>query len=75
MEQICNLVYFSLTENKTPAQIAELNVLLSDPRDREKMLERQNALAMEQLGGLGMVGPPPGGPTRQAQAPKGRAKP
>lgn len=62
MEQICNLVYYTLTEHSTTAQKAELDVALSDPKDREKMLERQNAIAMQQLmsqgGSSGMIVPP-----------------
>lgn len=65
MEQICNLVYFTLTDDRSTAQIAELDAMLSDPRDRQKMIDRQNAIAMQQLmsSPVGMVGPPAGGPT------------
>ena len=62
MEQICNLVYHTLAENRTTVQLAELDVLLSDPKDKERMLERQNATAMDALmsmGDVGMVGPRP----------------
>jgi hypothetical protein len=70
MRQICNLAYAILIENRTTAQIAELDVILSGPEDKEKMLERQNVVAMReleaQMGGVGMlVKPPPGGPRRK----------
>lgn len=74
MQQICNLVYAILIENRTTAQIAELDVLLSGPEDKEKMIERQNIEAMKQLeaqmGGAGMlIAPPPGGPRRKRPDP------
>lgn len=65
MEQICNLVYFTLTDGKSRPEIAELEVLLSDPKDKETMISRQNEIAMEQLmsmGGLGMLAPSPSPP-------------
>jgi len=59
MQEVCDLVYFMLTDGKTPAQVAELNVLLSDPKEKEEMLARQNAEAMKALGlGVGMLIPP-----------------
>lgn len=68
MEQICNLVYFRLTDGKTQAQIAELEVILSDPMDRERMIQRQNAESMKALGGFGMIAPkPPAVPRRRTQ--------
>lgn len=61
MHEICNLVYFVLSDGKTTAQKAELDVLLSDPADKEKMLARQNAEAMKALGAQGLMPlvPPP----------------
>lgn len=59
MKEVCDLVYFILTDGKTPAQVAELNVLLSDPKEKEEMVARQNAEAMKVLGaGPGMLVPP-----------------
>lgn len=61
MRQVCNVVYHVLTDGRTTAQIAELDVALSDPRDREKMIGRQNVEAMKQLqatGGHGFIRPP-----------------
>lgn len=74
MRQICNMAYAILIENRTTAQIAELDVMLSGPEDKEKMIERQNIAAMQQLqaqmGGAGaLIQPPPGGPRRKK--PKG----
>lgn len=54
MHQICNLVYHILAEGRTTAQKAELDVLLSDPEDRERMVARQNAEAMKALGVQGL---------------------
>ena len=54
MEQICNLVYFMLTDGKTAVQKAELDVLLSPPEDKDEMLAKQNAAAMKQLEGMGL---------------------
>lgn len=67
MRQICNLAYAILIENRTTPQIAELDVILSGPEDKEEMLEKQNVASMKELearmGGAGMlIKPPPGGP-------------
>jgi hypothetical protein len=59
MEQICNLVYFTLMDGKTTAQIAELEVLLAEPTKKAEMIDRQNAEAQKQLSGFGLLGPPP----------------
>lgn len=59
MKQICNLAYALLLENRTKPQIAELEVLLSEPEKKEEMIDRQNAEAMAGLGGFGMVVPKP----------------
>lgn len=61
MRQICNLAYALLVENRTKAQIAELEVLLSEPEKKEEMIDRQNAEAMAGLAGFGMISPPPAG--------------
>jgi hypothetical protein len=58
MSEICDLVYFVLTDGKTEPQIAELDALLSDPRDKEAMIAKQNEAAMRALGGHGFIGPP-----------------
>lgn len=60
MRQVCNVVYHVLTDGKTPPQIAELEVALSDPRDRDKMVGQQNEESMKQLQTLaGFIPPPP----------------
>jgi hypothetical protein len=64
MREICNLVYFILSDGKTTAQKAELDVLLTDPAEKEKMIARQNAEAMKALGGMGMLMPPPARPKK-----------
>lgn len=61
MRQICNLVYFHFTDGRTAPQIAEFDVLLSDPTEKEDMLARQNAEAMKALqsvSGGGFIPPP-----------------
>lgn len=54
MQEVCNLVYHLLADGRTTAQKAELDVLLSDPADKERMLARQNAEAMKALGMTGL---------------------
>jgi len=67
MRQICSLVYHILTDEKSTAEIAQLDVLLADPKDKEKMLARQNAEAMKALGAMGALTPlPPPAPKRDA---------
>lgn len=63
MREVCNLVYFKLTDGKSPPQIAEFDALIADPEDREEMIARQNAQAMRQLQagmspGMGFIPPP-----------------
>lgn len=61
MRQICNLIYHRLTDGKSAAERAEIDVLLTEPRDKEKMIAKQNAEAMKQLMGTapaGMIRPP-----------------
>lgn len=75
MRQICNLAYAILIENRTTAQIAELDVILSGPAEKEEMIERQNQEAMKQLsaqmGAAGMlIAPPPGGPRKKKPKPE-----
>lgn len=64
MREVCNLVYFKLTDGKSPPQIAEFDALIADPKDREEMTARQNAQAMRQLQaglgpGMGFIPTPP----------------
>lgn len=58
MKQICNLVYFHMTDGKTPAQVAEIDVMLAPREDKQRLIEIQNAEAMKSLGGFGMIPPP-----------------
>lgn len=67
MQQLCNLAYALLLENRTTAQIAELEMMLTEPVDKEKLMEKQNQEAMRELGrrmppGLGLLVPPKKGP-------------
>lgn len=64
MKQICDLVYFVLSDGRTAPQIAELNTLLAGPDEKEEMLARQNAEAMKALG-QGFI-PPPKKPFRNS---------
>jgi hypothetical protein len=64
MKQLCNLAYAILIENRTKPQIAELEVLLTEPTRKDEMIERQNAEAMKMLtgslpGGMGLLVPFP----------------
>lgn len=62
MRQICNIVYHEITDGKTKAQITEVEVALTDPRDRAEVIERQNVESMRQLqsmGASGFIPPPP----------------
>lgn len=59
MKQICHFAYALLLENRTKPQIAELEVLLSEPEKKAEMIDRQNAEAMAGLGGFGMISPKP----------------
>lgn len=63
MRQLCNLAYALLLENRTPAQVAELEMLLTEPVKKEELMERQNAEAMHELArlmppGVGLLVPP-----------------
>lgn len=60
MRQLCNFAYALLIKDRTPPQIAELEVLLSEPQKREEMIDRQNAEAMKALTGMpgGLLIPP-----------------
>lgn len=75
MKQIAHFGYAILLENRTKPQIAELEVLLSEPEKKEEMIDRQNAEAMAGLGGFGLVPPPARlkkkGPTPPSQPKKG----
>jgi hypothetical protein len=75
MRQVCNLAYAMLIEGRSKPQIAELEVMLTEPSKKDEMIQRQNAEAMEGLlalpqgGGLLVPmprrdGPPAGGPKR-----------
>jgi len=68
MSQICNLVYFTLADGRTQAQIAELDVLLAEPTKKEEMIDRQNAEAMRALAGAGLLVPPPRKPKKKADS-------
>lgn len=64
MRQLCNLAYALLLENRTQVQIAELEMLLTEPVKKEELMERQNAEAMKELArrmppGVGLLVPPP----------------
>lgn len=69
MRQICNLGYAMLIENKTPAQIAQLDVLLTPPEEKGKAIEDQNIAAMKELearmGGTGALIMPPRRPPKK----------
>jgi len=65
MKQIAHFGYALLLENRTKPQIAELEVLLTEPDKKAAMIDRQNAEAMATLGGFGMIRPKP----RDAQRP------
>lgn len=70
MKQICNLVYATLIEHRNQVQIAELEVLLSEPEKKEEMRERQNAEAMKALGAMGgglLITPPRGPQPKKAE--------
>ena len=63
MRQLCNLAYAVLRENRTPAQLAELEMLLTDPKEKAELMEKQNAESMKELGralppGVGLLFPP-----------------
>jgi hypothetical protein len=58
MRQLCNLAYHRMTDGKSAAQVAEIDTLLADPKDRELAIAEQNRIAMGEIG-IGMVGPPP----------------
>ena len=63
MRQLCNLAYAVLLENRTTAQIAELEMLLTEPIKKEKLMEKQNEEAMRELArrmppGIGLLVPP-----------------
>lgn len=59
MKQVCNYVYAVITDGMTAAQIAEFDVSIAPPESKDEMLARQNAIAMQSLGAMGMVGPMP----------------
>jgi hypothetical protein len=68
MKQLCNLAYALLLENRTPAQVAELEMLLTEPVKKEELMERQNQEAMKELQrrmppGVGLLVPPPPPPS------------
>lgn len=70
MREICDLVYFVLSDGRTPAQKAELDTLLAGPDEKEEMLARQNAEAMkaiQAMGGGGFI-PPPRRPPKKRDA-------
>jgi hypothetical protein len=63
MKQLCNLAYAVLLENRTPAQVAELEMLLTEPIKKAELMEKQNADAMKELQrrmppGVGLIAPP-----------------
>jgi hypothetical protein len=63
MKQLCNLAYAVLLENRTPAQVAELEMLLTEPVKKAELMEQQNAEAMKELQrrmppGVGLIPPP-----------------
>jgi len=63
MKQLCNLAYALLLENRTEAQKAELEMLLTEPIGKEELMEKQNQAAMRELerrmpSGLGLLIPP-----------------
>ncbi len=75
MKQICNLAYALLIENRTKVQIAELEVMLTEPERKDEMIQRQNQESMNVFAGaapMGLLvpmptrrrppGPPAGGP-------------
>lgn len=73
MKQICNFAYALLLENRTKPQIAELEVMLTEPDQKGEMIDRQNAEAMKALGMPGLIGPPPAGGLRP-RPPRRKAK-
>jgi hypothetical protein len=63
MRQICNLAYALLRENRTEAQLAELEMLLTEPDQKAELMERQNQESMRALQaalppGVGLLVPP-----------------
>lgn len=69
MRQICNLAYAILLENRTAPQIAELELLLTEPDKKVELMEKQNQESMKALArslpaGVGLLMPPGGLPRR-----------
>lgn len=58
MRQIAHLGYAILLKDRTKVQIAELEVLLTEPEKKGEMIDRQNAEAMSALGGFGLIPAP-----------------
>ena len=55
--QLCNLAYATLAEGRNRAQLAELETLLADPKDKQEAIDRMNAESMSALG-IGLIAPP-----------------
>ncbi len=68
MQQLCNLVYADLAQNRNKVQMAELDAVLAPPSEKEKHQARMNQESMAQLG-IGMVAPP-----KPRQSPKRRTR-
>ena len=72
MKQLCNLAYALLLENRTEAQRAELEMLLTEPIGKEELMEKQNQDAMRELErrmppGVGLLIPPGAKPKKPEQ--------
>jgi hypothetical protein len=52
-------VYADLAANRNKVQKAELDAALAPPERKDESRDRMNAEAMRQLGGMGMIAPPP----------------
>ena len=56
--QICNFVYAAITDNKNKVEVADIDLQLAPPEEKERMLAKKNQLAQAQLGGFGIAPPP-----------------
>lgn len=70
MRQICNLGYALLRENRTVPQLAELEMLLTEPDKKAELVEKQNAESMRALArslpaGVGLLMPLPSVPPKK----------
>jgi hypothetical protein len=64
LRQLVNFAYYNLSHALDRAQKAELDAALAGPQEREKVIDRQNMEAMRQLGGFGLIAPPPRRPPK-----------